>query len=234
MSQVRSDPPPHAPAEASGIADAVRELEEDIVLGSLHPRERLIEDDLIRRFGFKRHAAREVLAELARRGLVERRKNVGCEVRAFAPREVVELYQLRELLEAEAARTLPCPLPAPALRQLTDIQREHDRAVAAEDPRAVFHTNQRFHQALFGFCDNGVLQKAIHEYARQTHVIRFGSLVDASYRERARQEHWAMITALQEGRRDELIRLCREHLAPSRDAYLALNRHLVARGAAPR
>src|SRR3546814_2230534 len=230
MSQVLSDPPPIVPAEASRISDAVRVLEEDIVLGSLHPRERLIEDDRSRRVGFKRHAAREVLAELAQRGLVERRKNFGCEVRAFAPQEVAELYHLRELLEAEAARTLPCPLPAPALRQLTDIQREHDRAVAAEDSRAVFHTNQLFHQTLFGFCDNGVLQKAIQEYARQTHAIRFSSLVDASYRERARQEHWAMIGALQEGRRDDLIRLCREHLAPSRDAYLALNRHLYPRG----
>jgi len=230
MPQVLSDPPSTMPAEASGIADAVRVLEEDIVLGSLHPRERLIEDDLIRRFGFKRHAAREVLAELARRGLVERRKNIGCEVRAFEPREVAELYQLRELLEAEAARTLPCPLPAQSLRELVDIQREHDRAVAAGDPREVFHANQRFHQALFGFCANGVLQKAIQEYARQTHAIRFSSLVDASYRERARQEHWAMIAALEAGERDALIRLCREHLAPSRDAYLAMNRHLYPRG----
>lgn len=229
MSPALSAPSSAAPADVSGIPDAVRVLEEDIVLGSLHPRERLIEDDLIRRFGFKRHAAREVLAELARRGLVERRKNVGCEVRAFSAQEVAELYQLRELLEAEAARSLPCPLPAASLRRLVDIQREHDRAVAAADPRAVFHTNQRFHEALFGFCENGVLQKAIQEYARQTHAIRFSSLVDASYRERARQEHWAMIAALEEGRRDDLIRLCRSHLAPSRDAYLALNRHLYPR-----
>src|SRR5690606_40961991 len=187
MSQVWSEPPPAvASAQAPAIADAVRILEEDIVLGILHPRERLIEDDLIRRFGFKRHAAREVLAELARRGLVERRKNIGCEVRAFEPREVAELYQLRELLEAEAARTLPCPLPAQSLRELVDIQREHDRAVAAGDPREVFHANQRFHQALFGFCAYGGLHKAIQEYARQPHASRFSSTVDAVYRHRAR------------------------------------------------
>ena len=223
------DSPPNASADRSGISAAVRVLEEDIVLGSLHPRERLIEDDLIRRFDLKRHAAREVLAELARRGLVERRKNIGCEVRAFSSREVVELYQLRELLEAEAARILPCPLPAEALDQLKTIQREHDRAVADADPRAVFHTNLRFHDTLFGFCNNSVLQKAIHEYARQTHAIRFSSLVDASYRERARLEHWAMITALENGRREDLIRVCRGHLAPSRDAYLAAHRHLSPR-----
>jgi DNA-binding GntR family transcriptional regulator len=53
------------------------ELEEQIVLGVLHPRERLVEDDLCERFNLKRHVARQVLAEVERRGLVERRKNVG-------------------------------------------------------------------------------------------------------------------------------------------------------------
>lgn len=227
------DSPPAAFVESSGIAAAVRELEEDIVLGSLHPRERLIEDDLMRRFTLKRHAAREVLAELARRGLVERRKNIGCEVRTFTVQEVVELYQLRELLEAEAARILPCPLPTAALDRLKAIQGEHDRAVADADPRAVFHTNLRFHETLFSFCNNGVLQRVIQEYARQTHAIRFSSLVDAAYRERARLEHWEMIAALEDGRRDDLVRLCRGHLAPSRDAYLATNRHLNRRDAPP-
>src|ERR1700756_5104513 len=38
------------------------ELEEQIVLGVLHPRERLVEDDLCERFNLKRHVARQVLA----------------------------------------------------------------------------------------------------------------------------------------------------------------------------
>ncbi|ARP94836.1 GntR family transcriptional regulator [Bordetella genomosp. 13] len=230
--------PSAAPTESVGgppaadLMSAVRELEEDIVLGRLHPRERLIEDDLMRRFGLKRHAVRSVLAELALLGLVERRKNIGCEVRAFTAREVADLYQVRELLETEAARHVPCPLPADRVQELIAIQREHDAAVAALDPRAVFRANVRFHEALFACCENRVLHRAIGEYARQTHPIRFSSLGDARYRERARQEHWAMIEALKTGRRDDLIRLCREHLAPSRDAYLAMNSHLYGRGPA--
>lgn len=211
------------------VATAVRTLEEDIVLGRLHPRERLIEDDLIRRFRFKRHAAREVLTELARLELVDRRKNVGSEVRAFSAREVGELYQMRELLESEAACLVPCPLDEASLESLIAIQREHDSAVAQADLRAVFRSNQLFHQTLFGFCENRVLQKAVQDYARQTHSIRFSSLVDADSRERSRQEHWAMIEALRGGRRADLVRLCRDHLLPSRDAYLAANRHLYER-----
>jgi DNA-binding GntR family transcriptional regulator len=223
---VMTEPSSAMPSDPSGPEAAVRVLEEDIVLGSLHPRERLIEDDLMRRFQLKRHAAREVLAELARRGLVERRKHIGCEVKAFSVQEVRELYQLRELLETEAARTLPLPVAPAELERLKDIQRQHDHAVADADPRGVFHTNLRFHETLFGLCHNAVLLRAIQEYARQTHAIRFGSLVNPDYREKARAEHWAMITALEEGRREELVRLCRGHLVPSRDAYLTANRHL--------
>lgn len=212
--------------DIADIAAAVRVLEEDIVLGRLHPRERLIEDDLIRRFGFKRHAVRALLIELARLGLVDRRKNVGSEVRAFTAREVRELYRMRSLLEGEAASRLPLPLPTACLDTLVAVQHRHDAAVTAGDARAVFRSNQAFHQTLFGFCEDGVLQRAIQEYARQTHPIRFGTLADADARERSRQEHWAMIDALRAGERGALVRLCRDHLAPSRDAYLRLNGHL--------
>ncbi|MEI2417786.1 GntR family transcriptional regulator [Orrella sp. JC864] len=220
----------HGAGAAYDLASAVAALEEDIVLNRLHPRERLTEDELMQRFGLKRHLVREVLAELARLGLVERRKNVGAEVRLYTTREVMELYAVRELLETEAARQVPCP-PAPAdLQRLIEVQRRHDAAVRAEDPRLVFRTNIEFHQTLFGLCENTVLQKAIQEYARQTHPIRFSTLVSADYRSRSQHEHWQMIEALREGRRDMLVALCREHLTPSRDGYLAANRHLAEGG----
>lgn len=208
-------------SEASpALAEAVARLEEDIVLGRLHPRERLIEDGLMARFGLKRHAAREALARLERMGLVERRRNVGALVRSFTPREVAELYELRALLETRAASAIAMPVPASALETLVEIQRRHDEAVIAGDPRRVFRANLEFHQALFGLCGNQTLQRAIAEYARQTHPIRFGSLVSARYRERARGEHWQMIESLRIGDRDALVALCEAHLLPSRDAYL--------------
>lgn len=209
------------------ISDAIQRLEEEIVLGRLHPRERLTEDDLIRRFSLNRYAVRQVLAELANRGLLTRRRNVGSEVRSFTRKEVVELYEIRILLEGEAARRLPCPMPEEPLQVLRKIQRQHDVAVRDNDLRSVFRSNQKFHQALFSLCENSTLQEAIQEYARRTHPIRFGSLVHPRYRERSRGEHWAMLEALAEGRRDDLVRLCIDHLIPSRDAYLELNPDLV-------
>lgn len=203
-------------------------LEEDIIFGRLHPRERLIEEDLMQRFGIKRYVVREVLAALDRMGLIERRRNVGALVRSFTTTEVAELYAVRTLLETEAARLIPLPIPPASLARLVAIQEQHDEAVLASSPPRVFRANLAFHRALFELTGNETLQRAIAEYARQTHPIRFSALVAADYRERARSEHWRMIDALRAGDRETLVALCAEHLLPSRDAYLAAHAHHFA------
>lgn len=213
-----------SPAAASIAQDAleamVATLEEDIVFGRLHPRERLVEDDLMGRFAVKRHVVRDALAALDRLGLVERRKNVGAVVRSFSVQEVTELYEVRGMLETEGARRIDMQRVPAHLDTLIAIQQQHDTAVAAGDARTVFRVNVAFHRELFSLCSNLTLQKAIAEFARQTHPIRFASLVSPEYRERARLEHWRMIEALKAGDIDGLVALCASHLLPSRDAYL--------------
>jgi DNA-binding GntR family transcriptional regulator len=211
---------PRKPPPAIDAESAVAELEEEIVLGRLHPRQRITEDELLERFGLKRHVVREVLATLERMGLVERRRNIGALVRSFTPREVRELYAVRVLLETEAARRMPLPPPAAALERLASIQRDHDKAVTRRNLREVHRTNLAFHRELFALAGNEVLERAIAEYARQTHAIRSSALVSPEYREQARVEHRAMIRALQTKDRVRLVALCRKHLEPARDAYL--------------
>jgi DNA-binding GntR family transcriptional regulator len=221
-------PEPTAAEEQAPREAIVSALEEDIVLGRLHPRERLVEDTLMARFGAKRHTVRDVLTLLERMGLVERTRNVGAQVRSFTEREVHELYALRVLLEAEAARRILLPVDPAALEALSGVQRAHDAAVAANDACQVFRTNQRFHELLFGLTGDDTLRQAIAEYARRTHPIRFLSLVSAPHRLRAQKEHKQMLSALRRGDREALVRLCSEHLQPSRDAYLAAHGARIA------
>ena len=202
----------------------VRTLEEDIVLGYLHPRERLIETDLMNRFGILRHTARTALARLVQLGLVEHRKNVGACVRSFSHREVMELYEMRELLECEALSRMQCPARTEDIATLTAMQQAHDQAVEQRDARQVFRANMAFHTTLFALCPNKVLVEAIRNYAVQTHAIR-SSLARLDHaQDKARAEHHAMIQALAQGIRTELLRLGKQHLTPSRDEYLATNK----------
>jgi DNA-binding GntR family transcriptional regulator len=209
---------------ADTLEAALESLEDDIVFGRLHPRERLVEDALMARFAIKRHVVRDVLARLEALGLVERKKNVGALVRSFTRQQIVELYAMRELLETQAARLIELPVDAQGVQDLIEVQREHDAAVQADDLHRVFRSNQRFHQLLFALAPNRVLVQAIEEYSRRTHPIRFLSLVSGIYREQARQDHWRIIEALQRGDRKALVKLCATHLAPSRDTYLKAHR----------
>lgn len=225
-SEARSEPPgarSEAPV-ASRVEQLATTLEEDIVLGILMPGQRLVEDELMLRFGEKRHVVRDALARLEQAGLVERRRNIGAQVRGFAEREVLDLYEMRILLETEAMRRMPLPVPEDELAALQAIQAQHDDAVSQDDHRGVFRSNQAFHEKLFSLCGNQLLAQAIHEYARRAHAIRFGALSTPEQQHRSRLEHHEILRALQTGDRGALIRLIHEHLLPSRDRYLALAR----------
>ena len=219
----------HTDQTSRRVAD---QLEDEIVLGALHPRERLVEDDLCERFGLKRHVVRQVLVELERRGVVERRRHQGALVKSFSTREVTELYALRTLLETSAASSIAFPVPRAKLDELEALQTQHDDAAERGDLRRVFRVNMAFHRAFFELSGNQTLVDAIHEYERRTHAIRSVSIVFPHYLDKARAEHHQMIDALRHGDRERLVALCREHLQPSRDAYLdAHHRRAVLAGA---
>lgn len=226
--KTETHPSPDTAGEQAAVpvtSDAiVRELEEDIVLGILHPKERLIEDELMARFGVKRHLIRSALAELVRLGVVEHRKNIGAVVRSYGHQEVDDLYELRDLLEGEAALRMPCPATPEALDELKAIQRQHDQAVAAGNIRQIFRANMAFHTALFALCTNQAMVVAIRYHFTQTHAIRSALARSAAAQARSCEEHNGIIAALETGDRETLVRLCREHIRPARDEYLAANR----------
>jgi DNA-binding GntR family transcriptional regulator len=197
----------------------VSSLEEDIVLGRLHPRERLIEDELMRRFGAKRHVVRRALADLQQMGIVERLPNRGALVRAYQAEEIQELYVLRNLLEGHAAALIPMPLSERDVGELKAVQARHDQAVARRDLASVFRVNLEFHELLFSKSGNAYLVEAIRQFAQRTHGIRFYCLTYPGYLEQARREHWEMIAAIEKCDRQSLVRLCHHHLLASRQCY---------------
>jgi DNA-binding GntR family transcriptional regulator len=204
-----------APAEM-----IARRIEEDIVLGRRHPRERLIELDLCDLFQTHRGDVRLALFELERKGLIERIPNRGAMVRGLAPQEVRQIYTVREELEVMAARIIPFPVAASDITRLDELHREHSAAVTAGDLLTVFYSNLRFHQVLFGLCGNACLIETIELLAQKVYGIRFYANASPQSLDRARRDHLEMIKALRAGRRDELIALTRRHLKPSPEAYI--------------
>jgi DNA-binding GntR family transcriptional regulator len=195
-------------------------LEEDIVLGRRHPRERLIEQDFCDRFKTHRGDVRLALFELEKKGIVQRIPNRGAIVRDLTPKEIMEIYAVREELEVMAVRILPLPVAASSIAELEKIQKRHSAAIDKDDMLAVFYANLQFHQTLFALCGNACLIEAIKTLEQKVYGIRFYANALPQALERARRDHFDMIEALRASRRDELIKLARQHLKPSPQAYI--------------
>jgi DNA-binding GntR family transcriptional regulator len=217
--RARSSAELHRGERATAEKIATR-LEEDIVLGRRHPRERLVEQDLCDRFNTHRADVRLALFELEKKGIVQRIPNRGAMVRDLTPQEVMEIYAVREELEVMAARILPFPVAETELAKLDQLQRQHSAAIDSEDMLTVFYTNLYFHQTLFGLCGNSCLIETIRQLEQKVYGIRFYANAFPEALEQARRDHLAMIKALRVGSRDNLIALTRSHLKPSPQAYI--------------
>ncbi len=209
------------PMQKPAIVDVIAtSLEEDIVLGRRHPRERLIEQDLCDRFSTHRGDVRLALFELEKKGIVHRIPNCGAIVRDLTPKDVMDIYAVREEVEVMATRILPFPVAASALAKLNDLQKRHSAAIDKGDMLTVFYTNLHFHQTLFGLCGNSCLIDTIDHLAQKVYGIRSYANAFPDALNRARRDHVAMIEALRRSRRDDLIALTRRHLKPSPEAYI--------------
>ncbi len=224
LKQVKSKPaksreaaPAREPVAAALIA---KRIEEDIVLGRRHPRERLIEQDLSDLFRTHRGDVRLALFELEKKGLVERVPNRGAMVRGLTPEEVTEIYTVREELEVMAVRIIAFPVAPSDISRLEELQRQHAAAIARGEMLNVFYSNLRFHQALFGLCGNACLIETIDLLAQKVYGIRSYANAFPEALDRARRDHLDMIEALRGSHRDELIELSRRHLKPSPEAYI--------------
>src|SRR5262245_28311191 len=87
---------------ASDVATEL--LRNAIVDGTLEPGQRLKEEELARSLGISRTPVREALVMLQAEGLIDAAPNRSAMVRTHSAEELDDLYQLRALLEAHAAR----------------------------------------------------------------------------------------------------------------------------------
>jgi DNA-binding GntR family transcriptional regulator len=141
---------------ASLVELVVRRLRAEILSGTLAPGERLIEEQLTRRFGTSRAPLREALRLLGQQGLVEHLPRRGVRVVELSPRDIDELFSLRDALEQFALRSALTAGPsAEALERLRLAVESMERT--SGDQQAVAHRD--FHLALAGLADHVQLQR---------------------------------------------------------------------------
>jgi DNA-binding GntR family transcriptional regulator len=206
------------PDEAAGLAVL---LEDDIIFGRIPPGARLVEDALMARYGRTRHAVRQALLELERKAIISRERNVGATVRSYTWEQVLQIYQVREFLQRQAALMIRLPADDELLTRLETL----NGAVAQEGQRGhlrgVHESNDAFHLALFGACGNPYLVGSIAHYMALSLPVRATTLADPAALAVSLRQHAMMISLLQDTDNWALAQLCVEHVQPSKQDYLA-------------
>jgi DNA-binding GntR family transcriptional regulator len=134
-------------APPSLVETVMDRLRDDIISGELAPGDRIVEEQLTRRFGISRAPLREALRLLGQQGLVEHLPRRGVRVATLSEAEVDELFELRDVLEQYAITVALSRLDL----DFTDLDAALDmlaHAVNATDSLTAATAHRRFHLAL--------------------------------------------------------------------------------------
>lgn len=202
---------------AAGVYEQLRQR---IVSGDIPPGERLTEIALAEEFGISRTPVREALRRLEQDGLVERAAR-GMRVRERSPNEILEIYEVRILLETAAARaaaTRRTPLDVARLEQL------HDNMVKTEpgDAQTMEAINRRFHEMLWATSHNSTLIDVLTRLNSYLLRYRGTTLTHGDRWKTALEEHAALLEAIREGDADRAAQIAEEHMTAARNVRLLM------------
>jgi DNA-binding GntR family transcriptional regulator len=194
------------------LRDQVREwLAARIVNGQYEPGERLVETRIARDLGTSQAPVREALRELENMGLVVHEPYRGTRVRDQKPRELLDVFPVREALETVAVRlALPyLSTDASALHERLDNMRA---AAQADDPHAFFTNDAGFHGAIVEAARNTWLTDAYNAIAIDQHVFVMITRLRLDLGEVA-ESHVPVLRAIETGKLGQAVREVRAHLA---------------------
>jgi DNA-binding GntR family transcriptional regulator len=215
--------------KAVSIVEALEDdLARRILDGELAPSEHLREIELSERYQVGRHTLRAAFDRLVRRGLLQRARNRGVFVRQFTERDLIEIYELRTALEAQAFRTLAARKEVPeGAREAIDLY----RTLTSRSPRGlVVGADLAFHRAIVRATGNTRLAR-VHENVLLESQLCLAQRAQsyATVRELAAM-HRALVEAIETGRPAHAEAAIREHLE---NAAAWLVEHVAASPTAP-
>ena len=214
-----------SPARVDG--DAIFKVLRAEILAGVHPPGTALREVVIsERFGVSRTPVREALSRLQHERLLERAAR-GLQVPQIDPQEVIQIYDLRVMLEEEAAGQAALNRGAADLMRLEALL-ERDRAAAEPDDTTRVTYNLEFHTSLWAAARNPILMDLLQRLS--THLIhtpRSTLSVGNRWRE-VLVEHEALISAISERRSDDARALARVHMETARTLRLQLLRTSAA------
>ena len=197
------------------------ELRRAIIAGEFLPGQPLRQNTLAERFGVSRVPVREAFKVLESEGQVVYEPHRGHKVASLSLTDLLEVYRLRQLLEAEAARVAVGNRGNGIVAAMKSAAGDVEAASAAGDLLKMTEANRRFHFELLAAAGMPRLERIVQVLWDATEAYRFVYYGAADNRARVEREHALIIQAYADGDAERLIALLDEHREHAVDALRA-------------
>lgn len=178
-------------------------LRERIARQEIPPGSKLRESDLATEFNVSRAQVREVFAMLASRGLIERVPNRGAVVMRLDPRQVSEIFAVREALEGMCARLAAINTTPEYWQPFVALYAEKMPAyLAAGDFESFLDGYGSFRSSIIAAADNQTLSEMLDSIREKIVVLSRRIIILPGRGEQALKEHRAILDALHCGDAD--------------------------------
>ena len=209
-------------ASRSGPLRVFERLRRMIIAGEYGPTERLIEEQVAERLGVSRTPVRQALTMLEAEGLVQIEPNKGAMVCSFSADDVMEIYDLRALLEGHAARRAAREIDADKLARLGELAGEMEgltgRYADREDEiRRLVILNNEFHGIILEANRNRRLGRLVRRIVEIPLVYKAFFRYGPHERVLSNHYHRQILKALRDGDPDRAEIVMREHVYEGRD-----------------
>jgi DNA-binding GntR family transcriptional regulator len=187
------------------------ELRRLITAGLLRPGQQIVQDALAVQFGVSRVPLREALKILEGEGQVTYVAHRGYFVTELSLSDLIEVYRIREILEAEAVSIAVPQMTAEDIHRLEGAERDVRAAADIADVVAMTSANRRLHFAILDACALPRLVWLIRLLWDATEVYRSVYYNEAHNREMVDSEHRALVAAVRAGDATAALVVLTEH-----------------------
>lgn len=199
--------------KTASLRDRIGEaLSAAIISGELSPGTLVSVPALAAEFEVSATPVREAMLDLEQRGFVESVRNKGFRVTQVSQRDLREIVELRQLLEAPAMAALAGRIPPadmPRWRAMADEISAH--AESAELARFI-ESDRDFHLALLREYGNDRLVTLVRELRSQTRMVNLARMAHSPELSVSAAEHHQMLDLLESGDAEALEGLTVAHL----------------------
>ena len=206
------------------VEELAVQLREEIKDGTLRPNERILEEELAKRFSISRSPIREALRILESEGNVTILPRRGVYVSEIDQDDIMDMFEVMPVLEALAAKLACRNMTEKDCDYLEQIANKMADAVDEDNFRLYFESNNEFHKTIYMAIKNKYLLKIIQTLHEQSQRYEFLPLVLSRQLKRSVKKHFVLLEAFREKNEKKVERIRYRQMLKNRSDIASLNK----------